>query len=148
MVLALLTVTASVLMYEIEHPVQPEKFDSVFTGMYWAMTTITTTGYGDLGTRHGRRPRRLLHDAPVNRRGGHSSRHLLSWVRVRVPGSGCATGSMPTRCGGFDEARCGRRIAEGGEAGHDASGACVPVRPLERRTRAWYPARLVPSVRV
>ena len=48
MVLALLTVTASVLMYEIEHPVQPEKFDSVFTGMYWAMTTITTTGYGDL----------------------------------------------------------------------------------------------------
>lgn len=48
MVLALLTVTASVLMYEIEHPVQPDRFDSVFTGMYWAMTTITTTGYGDL----------------------------------------------------------------------------------------------------
>lgn len=48
MVLALLTVTASVLMYEIEHPVQPDKFDSVFTGMYWAMTTITSTGYGDL----------------------------------------------------------------------------------------------------
>ena len=48
MVLALLTVTASVLMYEVENPVQPEKFDSVFTGMYWAMTTITTTGFGDL----------------------------------------------------------------------------------------------------
>lgn len=48
MVLALLTVTASVLMYEIEHPVQPDVFDSVFTGMYWAMTTITSTGYGDL----------------------------------------------------------------------------------------------------
>ena len=48
MVLALLTVTASVLMYELEHPVQPDRFDSVFTGMYWAMTTITTTGYGDL----------------------------------------------------------------------------------------------------
>lgn len=48
MVLALLTITASVLMYEIEHPVQPDKFDSVFTGMYWAMTTITSTGYGDL----------------------------------------------------------------------------------------------------
>lgn len=48
MVLALLTITASVLMFEIENPVQPDKFDSVFTGMYWAMTTITTTGYGDL----------------------------------------------------------------------------------------------------
>lgn len=48
MMLALLTVTASVLMYEVENPVQPEIFDSVFTGMYWAMTTITSTGYGDL----------------------------------------------------------------------------------------------------
>lgn len=48
MVLGLLTITASVLMYELEHPVQPEKFDSVFTGLYWAMTTITSTGYGDL----------------------------------------------------------------------------------------------------
>lgn len=48
MVLGLLAVTASVLMYELEHPVQPEKFDSVFTGLYWAMTTITSTGYGDL----------------------------------------------------------------------------------------------------
>lgn len=47
-VLALLTVTASVLMYEVEHPVQPDEFDSVLTGMYWAMTTITSTGYGDL----------------------------------------------------------------------------------------------------
>lgn len=47
-VLGLLTITASVLMYAIESPAQPEKFDSVFTGMYWAMTTITTTGYGDL----------------------------------------------------------------------------------------------------
>lgn len=48
MVLALLTITASVLMFQVENPVQPEKFDSVFTGMYWAMTTITSTGYGDL----------------------------------------------------------------------------------------------------
>lgn len=48
MVLALLTIASSVLMYEAEHAVQPDKFDSVFTGIYWAMTTITTTGYGDL----------------------------------------------------------------------------------------------------
>ena len=48
MVLALLTIAASVLMYEAEHVVQPEAFDSILTGIYWAMTTITTTGYGDL----------------------------------------------------------------------------------------------------
>lgn len=35
-------------MYEAEHAAQPEAFDSVLTGIYWAMTTITTTGYGDL----------------------------------------------------------------------------------------------------
>lgn len=48
MVLALLTIASSVLMYEAEHAAQPDSFDSVFTGVYWAMTTITTTGYGDL----------------------------------------------------------------------------------------------------
>lgn len=48
MVLGLLTIAASVLMYEAEHTAQPEAFDSILTGIYWAMTTITTTGYGDL----------------------------------------------------------------------------------------------------
>lgn len=47
-VLFVLAITASVLMYQVENPVQPDKFDSVLTGMYWALTTITTTGYGDL----------------------------------------------------------------------------------------------------
>lgn len=48
MVLTLLAVASSVLMYEAEHAAQPEVFDSVFTGMYWAITTMTTTGYGDI----------------------------------------------------------------------------------------------------
>lgn len=47
-VLLLLTLTSSVLMYQAEHDTQPDAFDSIFTGMYWAMTTITSTGYGDL----------------------------------------------------------------------------------------------------
>ncbi len=33
MVLALLCIAASVLMYEVEHAVQPDKFDSVLTGL-------------------------------------------------------------------------------------------------------------------
>lgn len=48
MVLALLCIASSVLMYEAEHAAQPDKFDSVLTGLYWAMTTMTSTGYGDL----------------------------------------------------------------------------------------------------
>ena len=43
MVLALLAIASSVLMYEAEHAAQPEVFDSVWTGLYWAITTMTTT---------------------------------------------------------------------------------------------------------
>ncbi len=48
MVIGLLIVVASVVMYEIEHPAQPDKFNSLLSGVYWAVTTITATGYGDL----------------------------------------------------------------------------------------------------
>lgn len=48
LVIAMLVVVASVVMYEIEHPAQPDKFDSLLSGIYWAVTTITSTGYGDL----------------------------------------------------------------------------------------------------
>ncbi len=48
MVIMLLILISSVLMYEAEHDAQPDKFSSLFTGMYWAVTTITGTGYGDL----------------------------------------------------------------------------------------------------
>lgn len=48
MVLGLMAVVASVLMYEVEHAAQPEVFDSALTGMYWAITTMSSTGYGDL----------------------------------------------------------------------------------------------------
>lgn len=48
MVLALLAVASSVLMYEAEHAAQPEVFDNVLTGLYWAVTTMTSTGYGDV----------------------------------------------------------------------------------------------------
>lgn len=48
MVLALLAIASSVLMYQAEHYAQPEAFDSILTGLYWAMTTMTSTGYGDI----------------------------------------------------------------------------------------------------
>lgn len=39
---------AGVIMYFIENPAQPKVFASVFHGVWWAISTITTVGYGDI----------------------------------------------------------------------------------------------------
>ncbi len=39
---------AATLMYLVEHDEQPEKFRSILHGIYWAITTVTTVGYGDV----------------------------------------------------------------------------------------------------
>ncbi len=36
------------LMYEIEKRAQPDKFGGVLDGLWWGITTASTTGYGDL----------------------------------------------------------------------------------------------------
>lgn len=48
LVIGLLIVVSSVVMYEIEHPAQPDKFNSLFSGLWWAVETVTSTGYGDI----------------------------------------------------------------------------------------------------
>lgn len=47
-VVTVLMFTASVLMYYIEHPAQPEIFQNAFSGLWWGIATITTVGYGDI----------------------------------------------------------------------------------------------------
>jgi voltage-gated potassium channel len=39
---------AATVMYLIEHSQQPENFRSILHGIYWAITTVTTVGYGDV----------------------------------------------------------------------------------------------------
>lgn len=48
LVVALLMIIASVLMYNVEHDVQPEVFDNALSGLWWAIATLTTVGYGDI----------------------------------------------------------------------------------------------------
>jgi len=38
---------SAVGIYYFEHEAQPEKFSSVFHSLWWAVTTLTTVGYGD-----------------------------------------------------------------------------------------------------
>ena len=47
-VVGLLMVISSVLMYSIENPVQPDVFKNAFSGLWWAVATFTTVGYGDI----------------------------------------------------------------------------------------------------
>lgn len=47
-VTAVLIVTAGLGMYHLESEAQPAKFGSVLDGLWWAVITLTTVGYGDL----------------------------------------------------------------------------------------------------
>ncbi len=44
----ILVITAGFGMYHLEHGVQPEVFTTVYDGLWWAVVTLTTVGYGDI----------------------------------------------------------------------------------------------------
>lgn len=45
---AILMIIASTFMYYLENEAQPENFPNVMATMWWAVSTLTTVGYGDV----------------------------------------------------------------------------------------------------
>jgi len=43
-----LMVIVAVLMYDVEHVAQPDKFRNAFSSLWWALSTLTTIGFGDI----------------------------------------------------------------------------------------------------
>ncbi len=46
--IVILMLLSSLLMYHAEHDAQPEQFRNAFSGLWWAVATLTTVGYGDI----------------------------------------------------------------------------------------------------
>ena len=44
----MLMLSASMLMYGVEHEAQPEVFENALSGFWWSMATVFTIGYGDI----------------------------------------------------------------------------------------------------
>lgn len=44
----ILLMASSLCMYDLEHQAQPENFTNAFSGIWWAVSTLLTVGYGDI----------------------------------------------------------------------------------------------------
>lgn len=40
---------SSIVIFIVEHEAQPEKYSNLFDSLWWAVETLTTVGYGDIG---------------------------------------------------------------------------------------------------
>ena len=47
-IIMVLMLASSLCMYSLEHEAQPEVFTNAFSGVWWAVSTLLTVGYGDI----------------------------------------------------------------------------------------------------
>ena len=47
-IILVMMIGSSLCMYSVEHEAQPEIFQNAFSGIWWAMSTLLTVGYGDI----------------------------------------------------------------------------------------------------
>ena len=45
---SMILILASLLIFYAEHDAQPDQFENAFSGLWWAVATLTTVGYGDI----------------------------------------------------------------------------------------------------
>lgn len=48
LIIVILMIASSLCMYSLEHDAQPEVFENAFSGIWWAVSTLLTVGYGDI----------------------------------------------------------------------------------------------------
>lgn len=44
----IMLIASSLCMYSVEHEAQPDVFENAFSGIWWAVSTLLTIGYGDI----------------------------------------------------------------------------------------------------
>ncbi len=47
-IILMMLISASVIMYNLEHEAQPDQFKNAFSGIWWAVSALLTVGYGDI----------------------------------------------------------------------------------------------------
>ncbi|MCI9352141.1 MAG: potassium channel protein [Lawsonibacter sp.] len=47
-IIVILMLASSLCMYSLEHEAQPDVFTNAFSGIWWAVSTLLTVGYGDI----------------------------------------------------------------------------------------------------
>ena len=47
-IILVLMTASSLCMYSLEHDAQPDVFSNAFSGIWWAVSTLLTVGYGDI----------------------------------------------------------------------------------------------------
>ena len=47
-IILMLVMASSIIMYNLEHAAQPDQFRNAFSGIWWAVSTLLTVGYGDI----------------------------------------------------------------------------------------------------